>query len=338
MGPMYDFFLLDFSIYCGKNENVQNLKKCNLGSRIVLNMLHQFLMTVPNEKLKDCHICFDNYFSSPDLIVHLKNIGLKATGTVRQDRVYQLTTLGNKEKKETVSVGLDSKSNPGTYVVKHDEKSDINYVSVKDSKVVSILSSAGGITPFAEMDRYNKEERRKTAIPFPYVFKLYNYGMGGVDLHDQCCGDAKIHFHSKKWTFLVFLKIIESANVIVLHNICVKDKKDKVSTYDVVTVLADHYLDKARKEKLQGHKLLYIDLQRQCESCKKRVKSYCFYCKKYFCNKCFTNLHELNTCENKTEKRECSNEECKVRVKRFCNDCSKYICKNVLKAIIINLE
>jgi len=101
-------------------------------------------------------------------------------------------------------------------------------------------------------------------------------------------------------------RIIESAisNATVLHNICVKDKKDKVSTYDVVTVLADHYLDKAEKEKLQGHKLLYIDLQRQCESCKKRVKSYCSYFKKHFCNKCFTNLHQLNTCENKTEKRE----------------------------------
>jgi len=49
-------FLHDFSIYCGKNENVQNLKKCNLGSRVVLNMLHQFLMTVPNKKLKDYHV------------------------------------------------------------------------------------------------------------------------------------------------------------------------------------------------------------------------------------------------------------------------------------------
>jgi len=59
------------------------------------------------------------------------------------------------------------------------------------------------------MDPYNKEEKRKTAIPFPYVFKLYNHGIDGVDLHDQHCGDAKIHFHSKKWTFLVFLRIIE---------------------------------------------------------------------------------------------------------------------------------
>jgi len=49
---------------------------------------------------------FDNYFSSLDLIVHLKNIGLKAAGTVRQDRVYQMKKLGNKEKKETVSASL----------------------------------------------------------------------------------------------------------------------------------------------------------------------------------------------------------------------------------------
>ena len=39
------------------------------------------------EKLKKYHLVFDNFFTSPDLMIHLQKIGLAATGRVRQNRV-----------------------------------------------------------------------------------------------------------------------------------------------------------------------------------------------------------------------------------------------------------
>ena len=92
MGFMYPFGILDFDIYCGKQETHCNetLSSCNVGTKAVMKMVHNFLLTVSKTKLVDYHVCFDNFFTSPDLLLHLKNLGLKATGTVREDRVYEM--------------------------------------------------------------------------------------------------------------------------------------------------------------------------------------------------------------------------------------------------------
>ncbi|XP_043472990.1 piggyBac transposable element-derived protein 3-like [Leptopilina heterotoma] len=86
-------FLFDCDIYCGKGSNfysfdlADKLSKCPLGSRVVMQMTQSLLTSVVPKKLSQYHLYFDNYFSSPDLMVHLKNNGLRATGTVRQNRL-----------------------------------------------------------------------------------------------------------------------------------------------------------------------------------------------------------------------------------------------------------
>ena len=45
-------FLLDIQIYCGKNGNDHaKLEKCTLGSRVVMQLLHNFLKDVPDDRL-----------------------------------------------------------------------------------------------------------------------------------------------------------------------------------------------------------------------------------------------------------------------------------------------
>ena len=52
------------------------------------------------EKLKKYHLFFDNFFTSPDLMIHLQKIGLAATGTVRQNRVKAKIDMPKKQIEE----------------------------------------------------------------------------------------------------------------------------------------------------------------------------------------------------------------------------------------------
>jgi len=51
----------------------------------------------------------------------LKKLGLKSTGTIRDNRVSSKNVI-------------DKKAPRGTFVTKHDQNSGINYLSVMDSK------------------------------------------------------------------------------------------------------------------------------------------------------------------------------------------------------------
>ena len=100
---------------------------------------------------------------------------------------------------DVIKTGLDNKSQRASCTVKHGVMSGINYVSVKHSKVVSILSSAAGVTPHASAMRWNKDEKKKVEMDFPQVFAVYNKTMGGVDLHDQDCSDSNVKVKSDNW-------------------------------------------------------------------------------------------------------------------------------------------
>ncbi|XP_033213707.1 piggyBac transposable element-derived protein 3-like [Belonocnema kinseyi] len=122
----------------------------------------------------------------------LKNQKLRATGTVRKDRIK-------------VSNGIDAKARRGISKVKHDSN------SVMDSKAVSILSSAAGVTHTSNVSRYDKEAKGKAVIPFPNALKVYNNFMGGVDLHDHHCNNLMPIIRAKKWTWTIFIRLIQAS-------------------------------------------------------------------------------------------------------------------------------
>jgi len=64
----------------------------------------------------------------------LKTLGLKATGIVRKDHVKEKTSFA-------------SKTSRGTYIIKYDKASGMNLITLMDSKVVSLLSTAAGSEP-----------------------------------------------------------------------------------------------------------------------------------------------------------------------------------------------
>ena len=78
-----------------------------------------------------------------------------------------MKTIDKKKKRCAVIVELNNKSNRGSYEVKHDKNSKLNYISVKDSKVVSVLSCAAGVTPLVNVKRWSGIQNAKVELPFP---------------------------------------------------------------------------------------------------------------------------------------------------------------------------
>lgn len=101
-------------------------------------------MTTIRKKLVNFHLYCDNFFTSPDVFVHLNTIGLKATGVVRKDRI--------KEKND-----LNKKAPRGSHAVKHDKISGMNFITLMDSKGVSVLSTAAGVEPLKNTILKRKE-------------------------------------------------------------------------------------------------------------------------------------------------------------------------------------
>ncbi|XP_043472006.1 piggyBac transposable element-derived protein 3-like [Leptopilina heterotoma] len=170
-------------------------------------MTENLLLETSRRKLEQYHLYFDNLFSCPDLIIHLHKIGLKATGTVRQNRV--------KEKNK-----LEKNVPRGTMKVKQEKNSGLNYITLMDSTEVSLLSTAAGVSPIQNVKRYSKDKRSKDDIETPLAFAIYNKYMGGVDIHDQYCGTLLPIFKSKKWTWVILMRLVQSsiANAVILFN------------------------------------------------------------------------------------------------------------------------
>ena len=153
-------YLFHFEIYCGKNsEKEVKLSKIAQGSRVVMRMLDQLLRKTASHKIGQYHVYFDNLFTCPDLLIHLKKLGLKSTGVVRNDRIQ-------------VENVFEKNAPRGTYAVQHEKNSGMNFISVQDSKKVSIISTAAGVTPLTTVQRYVKGEGRKD-LQFPNAHREY---------------------------------------------------------------------------------------------------------------------------------------------------------------------
>lgn len=276
-------FMLNFDLYCGKKgpNNTEKLASCPLGSRVVLQMVSPLLLALSKAKLSKFHLYCDNFFTSPDLVVHLGKVGLKVTGVVRKDRI--------KEKHE-----FDKKASRGEYKVKHDQNSDMNYISVIDSKPVSFLSTAAGVTPISTMQRFSQSEQKRVDHGFPHVATVYNKYMGGVDLHDYRCKRVSPSIRSKKWTWVIFLRLIQSAvvNANVLWNLS-NDKSKEMSSKDFCKYISREYREKKEVGDFSSHAFESRPRQKcSGEKCGLRTTRFCKGCDQFLCISCFERTHK----------------------------------------------
>ena len=167
-----------------------------------------------------------------------------------------------------------------------------------DSKPVSVISIEYGDNAKVEMERWHKKSKQQ--ILFPQAFSKYNMYMGGVDLHDQHCNALMPTIHSKKWTWCLFLRLIQAAlsNATVFFNKLHPDERK--NTKNIVEQVCEYYIEKfenadrpKRKNRsassagvVDKHKIIIGKRYKfEAENCFVYTKSYCSLCEISLCKK-----------------------------------------------------
>ena len=176
----------NFENYCGKDQN----QTTPLGSHVVNTMLQ------PITANENHVVFFDNFFTSHWLLGELAGRNIRACGTVRDNRTSKCPLMTNK---------IIQKKKRGFY----DYRSDgiVLYLKWNDNNAVSFANNYYGIVSV-----HNAERRVKffwnTTAPQPHLIKMYNLGMGGVDVCDRLLSAYRPRFCSKKWWWKLFSHIV----------------------------------------------------------------------------------------------------------------------------------
>lgn len=89
---------------------------------------------------------------------------------------------------------------------------DITLVKWVDNKTVVLGSNFIGKGETDKVERWDKKQNKYVTIDRPEIVKLYNHGMGGVDLFDQLMY-YRIFIKSKKWTLRGIFHAVDFAVV-----------------------------------------------------------------------------------------------------------------------------
>ena len=131
-----------------------------------------------------------------------------------------------------------------------------------------------------------KGQKEKVEIPFSNAFQLYNKYMGGIDVHDGCCNYALPSIKSKKWTWVVFLRLIQAsiANAVVISNSVYENEK-KSSSLEFMMAISKHYLAKHKSAKTRHQVITQTKLKNR-SFCPIRTRLYCKKCDCSICQAC----------------------------------------------------
>ena len=209
----------NFEIYTGKEAN----RKEPLGEYVVNKML-----TAVSDV--ECHVLFfDNFFTSHRLIANLATKGIRACGTVRENRTDRCPLKPSK---------LIQKEERGSY----DYRCDGNVLCVKwnDNRPVTIASNYYGVTPLHKAERYVKGEGRKRITQPDAIYK-YNKGMGGVDVCDRKLSSYRPRLRTRKWWWNLFAHAL-NMSVVAAHEFYKRLNGQKISHHDFRIEIAESLL------------------------------------------------------------------------------------------------
>lgn len=281
-----------FDTYCGAKGQSQS-EKVPLGSKVVLDLLK----VVP--KPSDHVVFFDNFFTSFDLLAKLRELGFRATGTVRDNRIKKCPIPSPKEMK---------KGPRGAYEYKYDKNGNILVVRWKDNSVVTMATNYDTVVPLGSVKRWSTKEKKKVDVPQPHLFSNYNSGMGGVDLHDQAVNNYRISIFGKKWWWPLFTHMMNMAIVNAWHLHRISHKSNNLDLLGFVREISRFYLRSFEKNKKNrpsgsvptsirategGHFPKKEQNQRRCKVCEMKSRWHCIRCNVPLCieRQCFIDYH-----------------------------------------------
>ena len=167
-----------------------------MGSRVVLNLASKISEREGKE------LFFDNLFTSPSLLVSLRSMGLRATGTIRTNRTKQAPFKSNKELRQR-----------GQSDVKFDTSNELLMVKWNDNAFVHLATNYSDTIPSSSVERYSSVEKKKVKVSQPKLVGEYNAHMGGVDHADWLAAHYAIGIRGKKWYFPLITRGLQMAVV-----------------------------------------------------------------------------------------------------------------------------
>ncbi|XP_047989547.1 piggyBac transposable element-derived protein 3-like [Leguminivora glycinivorella] len=195
-------YILWFEPYQGKCSTVTSNHYKNamgLGASVVLEFA-DVLKEI--DKQAPFHLFFDNFFTSIYLIDELRLRGIRATGTVRENRVAKCPLTANKFLQKTPR---------GTFKYQSTSAEHILVCKWHDNSVVTVASNAATIEPVAKVKRFSQQQKKYILVDQPAVIKKYNENMGGVDRSDQNIGLYRTSIRGKKWYFSLICHALDMA-------------------------------------------------------------------------------------------------------------------------------
>ena len=289
-----DGFPYHVSIYSGKDPEAVG----PLGERVVTKMVD---VLEQNSLLNTRHIFFDNFFTSYRLLFALRERGVRATGTIRENRTggAHKVLMASSELKKKQRGYFDSVCDGRICVVKW-----------MDNSTVCIASNSLTHEPTHVVRRYVKPNPNHS-VQQPHIIHQYNSGMGGVDVMDRLLASYRPMLRGKKWWWPLFLNAVNMSVVAAwkVHQHLHRGETDhlsfrrdivmclmKTDTPAVTTVSAGRRVDLPDDVRFDGvgHTSSTFS-EGRCRVCSKNTKKGCLKCDAHLHSdrgkKCFEHYH-----------------------------------------------
>ena len=187
-------FVFETEFYCGKKpDDSLSDTKFGLGESVVLHLCRSITNI-------GCVVVFDNFFSSPQLMVKLHETGIRAVSTVRKSR--KNLPLMRPEKGMTKGEIFGTSSTCGR----------VFFNQWKDKRVVYTLSNFIGPFQTTTKLRKKKGSAERERVTCPAMVHFYNAYMCGVDISDQMRNYYVIdHKSTYKYYLRVFFDQLDTA-------------------------------------------------------------------------------------------------------------------------------
>lgn len=277
-----------FEPYQGSSTKLEErYKNLGLGASVVLSFADKLM----SEKGRlPFHLYFDNFFSSWDLLLVLRDRGIKATGTLRENRLAIPIIKSGVELK---------KMERGSFEYALEKTENVLVCRWNDNNIVTMCSNTESVFPTNTVSRFSQKQKKKIAVPQPNVIKKYNQNMGGVDRADQNISLYRVNIRGKKWYFPLISHCLDMA-IQNAWQLC-RNNGGKMDQYTFRRSLATGILETYKKKTKPGpvrpnahdressrfdgrdHLIVYQENQIRCRKCHKKVQ--------FRCSKCDVGLH-----------------------------------------------
>ena len=301
-------YIVQFDPYQGAKSNGPQRstpRSWGLGEMTVLELVEKMPKDI------SYHIFVDNFFSSVRLMKFLGDKNIKASGTLRQNRISKDCTIARRP--------FMDKTRRGHVEQQTAADNSATILGWKDNKVVYFTSNSDGKSPEVAVERYCRDSKGKIMVQQPQSIYKYNQYMGGVDRADQNISCYRIAIRSNKWWWSLFSWVPD----MIVQNAWILYKRFKSPTdpnhdlLDFRREIVAVYISKYSKEKASestsssrlstsmskrpvsndvrfdrlGHFSERSDTTKRCAKCGNNTKKWCRKCGKGLHDKCFNDFH-----------------------------------------------